>query len=91
MYKNKRGTSNRTCLCGSWKNHWLNFSGKEWPSTCSVYGCQNKPTLGGHIYNTDSKNEYIVPLCDTCNHREDEFSLKVDRKVSANVSKTCGK
>ena len=31
-WKNKNGTSNRTCNCGSWKNHWINNSGEKWPS-----------------------------------------------------------
>ena len=91
-WKNKKGTADRTCACGSWKQHWINFSGKEWPSKCSVQGCNNSATLGGHIFNSDSSlEEYIVPMCDSCNKRTEEFSLKSVTCVSANQSKTCGK
>lgn len=35
-WKNKVGTQDRECKCGSWKQHWINFSGKKWPEKCSV-------------------------------------------------------
>lgn len=28
-WKNKVGTAERACKCGSWKNHWIKFSGKS--------------------------------------------------------------
>lgn len=35
-WKNKAGTGNRLCKCGSWTQHWLNFSDESWPKKCSV-------------------------------------------------------
>ena len=35
-WKNKVGTADRACKCGSWKNHWIKFSDKAWPAKCSV-------------------------------------------------------
>ena len=66
-WKNKKGTGNRTCKCRTWKDHWINYSGKSWPTTCSVEGCTNKATLGAHIYNSKVNGERIVPACDSCN------------------------
>lgn len=92
VWKNKKGTGERFCSCGSWKNHWMNFSNEPWPNECSVFGCTNKPTLGAHVFRTDNSKEMIVPMCAACNKKEDEFLLKNCAKcVSANKSETCEK
>lgn len=91
-WKNKAGTGNRSCICGSWKNHWINFSDEPWPEKCSVSGCSNKATLGAHVYNPNVTGEHIVPMCDSCNKRIYSFSLKDGiTLISANQSETCGK
>lgn len=91
-WSNKNGTGIRNCSCGSWKQHWINYSGKTWPSICSVDGCSNKPTLGAHIINSSVSGEKIVPMCDSCNGLSDSFNLRGGvTLVSANVSDTCGK
>lgn len=92
VWKNKKGTANRTCSCGSWKKHWMNFSTEPWPLFCSVEDCLNIATLGGHVINSSSRTEYIIPLCDKCNKRDDVFSIEEDTIfVPANVSETCGR
>lgn len=89
-WKNKSGTSDRSCSCGSWKQHWINNSGKEWPTYCSVDGCSNRATLGAHIYNSNADGEWIAPMCESCNKINREFSLKGKiTLVPANKSKTC--
>lgn len=89
---NKNATSNRTCTCGTWKQHWINFSNKEWPKSCSVKGCTNNATLGAHVINKTVSGEKIVPMCSSCNSQSYEFSLKGATGIpSANISKTCGK
>lgn len=90
-WKNKNGTSDRECNCGSWKQHWINNSGEEWLKTCSVKGCNNVATFGAHIINTTEKGEWIAPTCESCNNKRNvEFDLKGGiRLVSANKSKTC--
>lgn len=91
-WKNKNGTSERFCKCGSWKDHWLNFSNKEWPEKCSFANCNNKAELGAHIYDTKDHKEFIVPACSSCNKIKEEFNLKTfTRLVSANKSETCEK
>lgn len=91
-WKNKKGTSNRSCSCGSWKQHWVYGSGKSWPAKCCISGCSNSATLGAHIINSSSSvcGEYIVPACDSCNKLSSEFSLMGGiTLVSANMQKTC--
>ena len=58
-WSNKNGTANRTCKCGTWKEHWIKFANKAWPTTCSVQGCTNKPTLGAHVVNQSVSGEKI--------------------------------
>lgn len=91
-WKNKNGTADRACSCGTWKQHWINFSRKSWPDVCSVYGCTNKPTLGAHVINSEVSGEQIVPMCGSCNKLTKYFDLKDKTTlVSANKSETCEK
>ena len=75
-WQNKKGTAERNCLGGAWKNHWLYITSKPWPSTCSVRGCTASPTLGAHVFHANVEGERIVPMCDACNKKSVEFSLK---------------
>lgn len=89
-WKNKNGTSGRTCKCGSWKQHWINASSKPWPAACSVAGCGNSATLGAHIINSSVSGEYIMPACELCNKLSSTFNLKGGvTLVSANKQETC--
>lgn len=89
-WKNKKGTGGRSCKCGSWKQHWINNSGKSWPNKCSIEGCLNSATRGAHVINTNVSGERIVPACDSCNKLGYEFNLKGEvTLVSANKSATC--
>ena len=91
-WKNKKGTAERSCKCGSWKQHWINYLQEKWPSKCSVYGCNNPATLGAHIINSNVTSEYIAPMCDSCNKRNTEFRLKGDTLLApANKQSTCEK
>jgi hypothetical protein len=92
--RNIDGTSTRTCKCGSWLDHWKNFSGQSVPSLCPVVGCFQKPEVGAHVQRDSATDSswYIVPLCRTHN-AETGKSLDISdsvKLVSANVSQTCG-
>lgn len=90
-WSNKKGTAERACKCGTWKQHWINFAKKTWPSTCSVSTCSNSPTLGAHIINPNVTGEKIAPMCDSCNNFTAIFTLSGGVTLpSANKSETCG-
>lgn len=90
-WKNKKETAERTCSCGTWKQHWLNHSVETWPRFCSVNDCRNEPTLGAHVINVDVTGEKIVPMCASCNNLSGSFNLSDVWVVSANKSETCDK
>ena len=75
-WKNKNGTAERSCKCGSWKEHWEKNSSSPWPTICSAYDCNNRAEVGAHVINSACRGEWIVPLCKACNNKSDEFSLK---------------
>ena len=92
--RNIYGTSQNVCKCGSWLQHWVNFSKQSVPNNCPVIGCDGKDLEGAHVQNDDyrDKNWYIYPLCVTHNAAKGR-TLEVSdnyRLVSANISKTCG-
>ncbi len=93
--KNINGTSDNTCKCASWLDHWLRFSGQTLPSYCPEEKCLHRPEIGAHVQKDSStdNNWYIVPLCKTHNG-ETGKSLNISDSialVSACVGDTCGK
>ena len=92
---NINGTSETTCECGSWLDHWKKFSGQTLPQFCPQVKCTEKSEVGAHVQkdSTTDKNWYIIPLCNTHNG-ETGNSLIISgylNLVSANISDTCGK
>ena len=93
--KNINGTSDNTCKCGSWLEHWEQFSGQDLPKDCPVENCHQTPEVGAHVQKDGEPGSswYIVPLCKTHNG-ETKKSLTISDDVllvSANVGITCGK
>ena len=93
--RNINGTSDNTCKCSSWLNHWEKFSGQAIPTYCPEKTCTQKPEVGAHVQKDSSTDNswYIVPLCKKHNG-ETGKSLEISDSVklaSANVSNTCGK
>lgn len=92
---NINGTSDNTCRCGSWLEHWKKFSGESLPPSCREQVCRGKVEAGAHVQkdNSTDKSWYIVPLCADHN-RQTGRSLNLMENttlVSANVNQTCGK
>jgi hypothetical protein len=91
---NINGTSDSSCKCGSWLDHWMNFSGESLPSYCSEKACIRKPEVGAHVQKDSSTDRgwYIVPLCTEHNRQTGKSLDLVDsaKLVPANVSQTCG-
>jgi hypothetical protein len=92
---NINDTSQNTCKCGSWLNHWIKFSGQGLPRWCSERSCIKAPEVGAHVQKDGyvDMGWYIVPLCDEHNRQTGKSLGLVDgvTLVSANVSQTCGK
>jgi hypothetical protein len=91
---NINGTSDTTCKCGSWINHWKNFSRQKLPTFCPVYGCYQKDLVGAHVqkaYAVEPK-WYIIPLCSRHNEIKTDLDV-VDTVafVSAKKNETCEK
>ena len=92
---NINGTSDNICKCGSWLDHWKNYSEQTLPIFCPETKCFQKPEVGAHVQkdSTTDTSWYIIPLCKTHNGQTGK-SLQVSdliKLVSANVSNTCGR
>lgn len=92
--KNINGTSDNTCHCGSWMDHWKKFGGQS-INYCPVENCLAKAEVGAHVQKEGSAENrwFIIPLCRKHNGETGQ-SLNIGDAwplVSANVSETCGK
>jgi hypothetical protein len=88
---NINGTSDNSCSCDSWLDHWNRFSGQN-ARICSVIDCYRTDIVGAHVqkYNSTNRNWYIVPLCRE--HNQSTNDLEISENVafaSANTSRTC--
>jgi hypothetical protein len=91
--KNINGTSTNKCTCGSWLQHWKNFSNQS-VTYCSESNCINKDLVGAHVQKSSLTDNswYIIPLCKAHNNSSEELEVLSDIKfVSANKSLTCEK
>ena len=89
LVQNLNGTADLECKCGSWLNHWKNFT-KEFSYKCAADDCNEPAHDGSHVikaYDTDKKH-YIIPLCKSCNHRTGAFQVTTSL-APANKSETC--
>ncbi len=95
--RNINGTTQTTttCKCGSWPQHWKNFSGEQLGSWCYEVKCTKKPEIGAHVQKDDisENNWYIIPLCtDHNNKRGETIELVSSAKLApANRRETCEK
>lgn len=93
--RNINGTSDTTCRCGSWLNHWKNFSSQPTPTFCLVKNCTKRDLVGAHVQKggeSTDQNWYICPLCGEHNQHKGELELSdIYKLVSANKKETCEK
>jgi hypothetical protein len=95
--KNEKATSDRTCSCGSWLEHWKKFTGKSEVPTCIVKGCNKEAEVGAHVEFTLQEKQkglsYIAPMCG--DHNKDRslvFKSKPGYRLARGaVAETCGK
>ena len=62
---NINSTESQECTCGTWLNHWRNFSRQPLPTICPELRCLEKPTVGARVQINNASDDkwYIVPLC----------------------------
>jgi len=92
LVKNLKGTSGKTCKCGSWLDHWKkNSNGIAIPSYCVASGCYKSVEVGGHVKKVGigDDNSYIIPICQSHNMTDANFEVTDTYFVSAAKSKTC--
>jgi len=90
---NLKGTSEKTCSCASWLEHWETFSGQT-ASVCGVFGCNNTDLVGAHVrrVSTYDHGTYIYPLCNACNKTSGQLDVWDNYQlVSADPGETCEK
>lgn len=94
IVKNINGTTDNTCRCASWLEHWSKFAGQN-TAFCQAKGCWNMNPLGAHVQKGGQSADarwYIYPLCAQHNKHEGELEVSDAYKLaSGNVSETCGK
>ena len=65
--KNVRGTGPCTTRDGSWKQYWINRSGRRWPQYYRIKGCRNTASDGAHVKINNMPEYHILPMCHRCN------------------------
>ena len=86
--------STTTCICGSWLNHWKNFSMRPLPHYCSAVGCFRTDLVGTHVQfaYTRIRTWLIIPLCNLHNASKTDLDVSdTVQFVQANKSETCEK
>lgn len=79
---NATDTSKLHCPCGSWIEHWKNYTGMKNPA-CFEVSCRESGTEGAHVYKFDDSRMYIIPLCKI--HNGFEFQGKVIEIIDRGV------
>ena len=89
--RNINGTSDNDCKCGSWIQHWKNYSGIP-ALYCSEKSCLETDLVGAHVQQMSTNDWYIIPLCQKHNKAKEDLEI-VDSTVfvSANRNRTCEK
>jgi len=91
--KNVNGTLQKQCKCGSWLQHWKNYSGRA-AKVCQAKSCIETDLVGTHVQkDTDNDDSwYIIPLCHSHSRALSPVELVMGAMlVPTNVDLTCGK
>lgn len=90
--RNVNNTSDTKCKCGSWLNHWANFSHRT-PQFCSAKNCNRRDLEGAHVQKEllSDNTWYIIPLCTEHNQQRGKIVEIFDDTifVPANKQETC--
>lgn len=89
--KNMNGTSNLKCNCGTWIDHWHNFTNQT-ATRCRAKGCSRKDIVGAHVTkcNSTDGSTYIVPFCNFHNKQVGCIEINDGTELApANKNYTC--
>jgi hypothetical protein len=80
------------CHCGTWLQHWRNFSVLPLPIHCQEGSCRERPELGVVVKCGDGKDTdcFVVPLCKR--HSQAKTGMEISSfsmLVSADVTQNC--
>jgi hypothetical protein len=89
---NINGTRQCSCKCGSWLQHWQNFSVLPLPLHCPGLLCRERAEIAAFVQLPDLKdpNWYIVPLCKL--HSRSKLAVEISSftpLVCADEDRTC--
>ncbi len=93
--RNASGIPLYRCDCGTWLQHWTNYSRHPLPKYCAESNCLQQPKVGGLVQVDGSLDNrwWIVPLCPghaTLAGRTLELAPSTVL-VPANIALTCAK
>lgn len=88
---NLKEAATQKCNCENWVDHWKKHS-KNKIAICSSVGCYNTDVTGAHVKKIDSDHDsYIIPLCEPCNDRTEEFNVGfLTEFAPIGVAESCG-
>jgi len=96
LVRNIPNTSDRTCGCNSWIEHWGKYNTKKYPvNRCAaINGPHDGPIVGAHVRTTNpyDTTAYIVPLCSRHNqvHSSETIEIYDDTSFAVeNPAQTC--
>ena len=62
----------------TWKQFWIQKTGRHWPHYCSINGCNQPAHGGGHVEINGRHGEvYIIPMCQSCNTPQNQSWMTV--------------
>ena len=67
----------------SWKDHWLRYSDRRWPDTCSILGCGRNADGGAHVMISGGSTIYIIPMCSQHNNPAQRDPMQVKKNTMA--------
>ena len=81
--RNIHGTARCRSRYHSWKEFWIQRSGRNWPNECRIAWCTTAATDGTHVNVRGRQRYYILPTCHHCNTGRRDQWLRVNAGARA--------
>ncbi|MCW8113986.1 hypothetical protein [Yersinia intermedia] len=87
--KNLNNTAGKVCGCGTWLQHWKNYTKKS-NSLCGNLSCGASSEVGAHVKKVGVAGEhYIVPFCKKCNSISSDDEITIWEGVDLVLASCC--